>query len=102
MRYASSIDHDPIEVELRLKEKISDLLDENRRLVEEIRALRCTMVEAASSINPKYEPKLFAHLSGKPNHFVTYDNNPYPEHDDHVSAQYMDFLTREAQKLGQY
>lgn len=102
MRYVSSIDHDPIDVELRLKAKIAELLDENRRLVEEIRALRCTMVEAAASINPTYEPVLFAYLSGKPKYFVTYDNNPYPEHDDHVSKQYTDFLTRGAQKLGRY
>ena len=100
MRFATSTD--PIETEMQLRTKIERLEDENRRLVEEIRALRCVMVEAAASINPAYEPILFAHLSGKPDHFVSHDNNPYPEHDDHVSAQYMDFLTSEAQKLGQY
>lgn len=94
MRYSVSVE--------TLNAENEKLREENRRLVEEIRALRCVMVEAAASINPTYEPILFAHLSGKPDHFVSHDNNPYPEHDDHVSAQYMDYLTSEAQKLGQY
>lgn len=100
MRFVTSID--PIATEIQLQKKIDMLLDENRRLVEEIRNLRCVMVEAAASINPAQEPTLFAYLSGKEDHFVSHDINPYPEHDEHVSEQYMDFLTREAQKLGQY
>lgn len=80
--------------------KFDLLYEENRKLVEEIRNLRCAMVEAAASINPSSEPVLFAQLSGQPNHFITSDYNPYPEHDDYVSEQYTNFLSNICQKNG--
>lgn len=84
----------------QLLNELEKTVDQNRRLVEEIRNLRCLLVEAASSISPIEEPVLFAQLTGNPEYFVTDDYNPYPEHDDHVSAQYLDFLSYEAQKNG--
>lgn len=100
MRFATPTD--PVDNEIALNIKIAKLEEENRRLVEEIRNLRCLMVEAAGSISPVYEPLLFAQLTGEPTNFISADANPYPEHDNHVSDQYMAFLSHEAQKLGQY
>lgn len=73
-------------------------VENNRLLVQEIRNLRCLLVEAATSVSPIEEPVLFAQLTGEPDYFVTGDYNPYPEHDDHVSDQYLSFLTYEATK----
>ena len=78
--------------------KYHSLIKENSNLIQEIRNLRCTMLEAASSISPVEEPELFARLIGKPECFVTGDFNPYPEHDDDVSEQYLIFLNHEVIK----
>lgn len=85
-----------------LQRQINQLQEVNNRLLNEIRNLRCVMVEAATSINPSVESLLFDQLTGEPEHFVTGDQNPYPEHDDHVSDQYISVMTYEAQKNGQY
>lgn len=69
------------------------LYKQNDLLVKEIRNLRCVMVEAAGSINPSVEPVLFSQLMGAGQFFVDDRCNPYPEHDDHVSDQYMAALT---------
>lgn len=78
------------------------LLEENSRLVREIRHLRCVMVEAAGSIDPSQEPILFKHLIGYRDHFVDESHNPYPEQDDHVSDQYMTALTIKTEAFGGY
>ena len=65
------------------------LFKQNENLVKEIRHLRCVMVEAAGSINPSVEPILFSQLTGAGQFFVDNRCNPYPEHDNHVSDQYM-------------
>lgn len=51
------------------------------------------MLEAAHSINPAHDPELFARLTGRPDSFVTDENNPYQEHDDEVSDQHLAYLT---------
>lgn len=78
------------------------LYDQNVRLTNEIRYLRCVMVEAAGSINPTHEPTLFNRLTGALGYFVDERCNPYPEHDDHVSDQYMRELTIITEELGGY
>lgn len=65
------------------------IIRQNEQLVKEIRNLRCVMVEAAGSINPSAEPVLFSQLMGSGQYFVDDRCNPYPEHDDLVSDQYM-------------
>lgn len=75
---------------------------QNVLLSKEIRNLRCVMVEAASSIDPTEEPVLFKQLTGQPGFFVDERSNPYPEHDAHVSSQYMDELTAITESLGGY
>lgn len=94
MRYSVSIDD--------LQRQVNELQQANNRLLIEIQNLRCVMVEAATSISPVEEPALFSQLSGNPEHFVTNDNNPYPEHENHVSEQYLTVITYEAQKNGDY
>jgi hypothetical protein len=78
------------------------LFEENSRLVQEIRHLRCAMVEAACSIDPSCESKLFKQLTGERDHFIDERCNPYPEHDDHVSGQYMAALTATSEEFGGY
>lgn len=80
----------------------SMLLEENARLLQEIRHLRCVMVEAACSVDPSGEPVLFKHLTGDHDHFVDHHHNPYPDHDDHVSDQYMRALTAVTEDVGGY
>ena len=94
MRYSVNIED--------LQRQINQLQEANNRLLIEIRNLRCVMVEAATSISPVEEPTLFSQLSGIPEQFVTNDNNPYPEHENHVSEQYLAVMTYEAQKNGDY
>ena len=94
MRYSVNIDD--------LQRQVNELQQANNRLLIEIQNLRCVMVEAATSISPVEEPALFSQLSGNPEHFVTNDNNPYPEHENHVSEQYLTVITYEAQKNGDY
>jgi hypothetical protein len=94
MRYSVNIED--------LQRQVNELQEVNNRLLNEIRSLRCVMVEAATSISPVEEPALFSHLSGNPEHFVTNDNNPYPEHENHVNEQYLTVMTYEAQKNGYY
>lgn len=93
MRYSVSIEI--------LQDQVDKLQEENRRLVEEIRNLRCLMVEAATSISPAQEPVLFAQLSGRTEHFITWEYNPYPEHDDYVGEQYLNYLSSFSQKNGE-
>jgi len=90
MRYAVNIED--------LYREIDILRQSNETLNTEIRNLRCVMVEAASSINPAREPELFSRLTGNSEYFVSGDYNPYPEHDDHVGEQYLNFLVSEAKK----
>ena len=90
MRYSVNLD--------ALQRQIEETNSANARLVEEIRNLRCVMLEAAASISPVEEPELFARLIGKPEYFVTNDVNPYPEHDGDVGEQYLVFLSYEANK----
>lgn len=78
------------------------LREENARLIKEIRNLRCAMVEAASSINPAEEMSLFNQLTGSRGHFIDDLYNPYPEHERHVSEQYMRQLTEVTEVLGGY
>jgi regulator of replication initiation timing len=85
-----------------LQRQVSELLEANNRLITEIQHLRCVMVEAATSVSPVDEPTLFSQLSGNPECFVTSDNNPYPEHENHVNEQYLSVVTYEAQKNGYY
>lgn len=94
MRYSVNIED--------LQRQINQLQELNNRLLNEIRNLRCVMVEAATSISPVEEPTLFSQLSGNPEHFITSDINPYPEHENHVSEQYLGVMTYEAQKNGDY
>ena len=94
MRYSVNIDD--------LQRQVNELQEVNNRLLIEIQNLRCVMVEAATSISPVDEPTLFSQLSGNPEHFVTSDNNPYPEHENHVNEQYLSVVTYEAQKNGDY
>lgn len=75
---------------------------QNVQLVAEIRNLRCVMVEAASSINPAEEPILFKQLTGAHGFFVEDRCNPYPEHDGHVSGQYMAAIMAITEELGGY
>lgn len=94
MRYSVNIDD--------LQRQVNELQQANNRLLIEIQNLRCVMVEAATSISPVEEPTLFSQLSGNPECFVTNDNNPYPEHENHVNEQYLAVVTYEAQKNGYY
>jgi len=90
MRYSVNIED--------LYRDIDELRQSNETLNTEIRNLRCIMVEAASSIKPAHEPELFSRLTGNGEYFVSGDYNPYPEHDDHVGEQYLNFLVSEAKK----
>ena len=83
-----------------LQNQVDKLQEENRKLREEVRNLRCVMMEAASSISPTQEPILFGQLSGQPDHFITSERNPYPEHDDFVIEQRLVFLSRAAKNNG--
>lgn len=94
MRYSVNIED--------LQRQVNELQELNNRLLNEIRCLRCVMVEAATSISPVEEPILFSQLSGNPDHFVVNDINPYPEHENHVNEQYLTYMTYEAQKNGGY
>jgi len=78
----------------RVKRERDELFSGSSRLIQEIRHLRCVMVEAASSIDATVEPHLFMQLTGDPEFFIHEDRNPYPEHDDHVSDQYAAFLSK--------
>lgn len=75
---------------------------QNLLLTKEIRHLRCVMVEAAGSINPAAEPILFRQLTGESGFFIEERCNPYPEHDEHVTRQYMSELTAITEALGGY
>ena len=75
---------------------------QNLSLTKEIRHLRCVMVEAASSINPAEEPILFKQLTGERGFLIDDRCNPYPEHDEHVTSQYMSELTAITESLGGY
>lgn len=85
-----------------IDDRLDSLYRDNLRLAKEIRHLRCVMLEAAQSINPIHDPELFAQLTGHPEHFVTDESNPYPEHDDQVSDQNLAFLTWLTERLGGY
>jgi len=74
--------------------KYEKLLKENENLVQEIRNLRCTMLEAANHINIIDDPILFKRLISDANSFVTHEKNPYPEHNDVISEQYLLFLSK--------
>jgi hypothetical protein len=83
-------------------DNLDALYRDNMRLSREIRHLRCVMLEAAQSINPAHDRELFAQLVGAPDHFVTDEHNPYPEHEDQVSDQNLAFLTWLTECLGGY
>ena len=75
---------------------------QNTLLAKEIRNLRCVMVEAASSINPTEESILFKQLTGEYGFLIDDRCNPYPEHNSHVSGQYMTELTAITESFGGY
>lgn len=84
MRYDYSVED--------LMKQNEKILKQNSNLIQEIRNLRCAMIEAATCINPTYEPELFKYLISESSHFITHKVNPYPEHDDMLSDQYLKFL----------
>ena len=77
-----------------LLKKYNAILKENSGLIQEIRNLRCTMLEAANHVNIIEEPLLFKRLISDPTEFITHEKNPYPEHDDIISEQYLKVLTK--------
>jgi hypothetical protein len=72
----------------------NNIVEENKNLIQEIRNLRCTMLEAANHINIIDDPILFKRLISDANSFVTHEKNPYPEHNDVISEQYLLFLSK--------
>jgi hypothetical protein len=78
------------------------LLDCNRQLVEEIRHLRCTMIEAGLVLGPGIDPILYRRLMGDREYFVDGRYNPYPNHDDLVSSQYLTAMIVMTEELEGY
>lgn len=77
-----------------LLKKNNNIIEENKNLIQEIRNLRCVMLEAANHVNIIEDSELFKRLISDADSFVTHEDNPYPEHNDVVSEQYLLFLSK--------
>lgn len=72
----------------------NNIIEENKNLIQEIRNLRCVMLEAANYVNIIEDSELFKRLISDADSFVTHEENPYPEHDDVISEQYLLFFSK--------